>query len=106
MRRALTVIVGAALLAVAAAAAQPGDAMVERGRAVFKNNGCHGCHTLDKFGTPIGPDLSHVGARYSAAYLARWLRDPAQQRPSAHMPALELTDADVEALARYLSSLR
>lgn len=28
------------------------------------------------------------------------------QRPSTHMPALELTDADVEALARYLSALR
>jgi hypothetical protein len=28
------------------------------------------------------------------------------QRPSAHMPALELTDADIRALAAYLGSLR
>jgi hypothetical protein len=40
------------------------------------------------------------------ANLARWLLDPAQQRPNAHMPALELTEADVQALAAYLGSLR
>jgi hypothetical protein len=28
------------------------------------------------------------------------------QRPSAHMPALELSDDDVRALAVYLGSLR
>jgi cbb3-type cytochrome oxidase cytochrome c subunit len=105
MRRVSTVIV-AALLAAAAAEAQPRDGLTQRGRAVFANNGCYGCHTIDKVGTPIGPDLSHVGARYSAAYLARWLRDPGLQRPAAHMPVLELTDDDVEALARYLSALR
>jgi cytochrome c1 len=37
---------------------------------------------------------------------ARWLRDPALQRPTAHMPALELSDEDVSALAVYLSTLR
>jgi cytochrome c oxidase subunit 2 len=70
------------------------------------NNGCYGCHTVGPMGTPIGPDLSHVGTKYSLAYLKRWLRDPAEQRPSAHMPALELSDVQVAALAAYLSSLR
>ena len=41
-----------------------------------------------------------------AQYLTRWLQDPAFQRPSAHMPALELSDADIRALAAYLSSRR
>jgi cytochrome c oxidase subunit II len=106
MRLVSAVIAPAALLTAAAAAAQPTGTVVERGRAVFKNKGCHGCHTIEKVGTPIGPDLSHVGAKYSAAYLARWLRDPSAQRPSTHMPVLELADVDVEALARYRSSLR
>ena len=78
----------------------------EQGKQYFMNNGCYGCHIVGRMGTPIGPDLSHVGAKYSLAYLQRWLRDPAEQRPSAHMPALELTDAQVTALAAYLSSLR
>ena len=47
-----------------------------------------------------------AGRKYQQEYLARWLRDPAQVRPSAHMPARELTDADVRALAAYLGSLR
>ena len=61
---------------------------------------------IGKAGTPIGPDLSQVGSKYAPDYLARWLRDPALQRPSAHMPALELTEDDVKALAAYLGSLR
>jgi cytochrome c oxidase subunit 2 len=78
----------------------------EQGKQYFMSNGCYGCHTVGRMGTPIGPDLSRVGAKYSLAYLQRWLRDPAEQRPSAHMPALELSDAQVAALAAYLSTLR
>jgi cytochrome c oxidase subunit 2 len=93
-----------ALLAVAQPAAADGAA--DEGRAVFMKNGCHGCHTIGKIGTPLGPDLSRVGFKYRAEYIERWLRDPSYMRPSAHMPALELTDADIRVLARYLSTLR
>jgi mono/diheme cytochrome c family protein len=104
------VVVALVLAVSAAACAQsrpaPSEAVVARGEAAFKNNGCYGCHMIGKFGTPIGPDLSTVGRKYEPEYLTRWLRDPAMQRPSAHMPALELTDADIKALAAYLGSLR
>jgi cytochrome c553 len=102
------IVVALVLLASAslAMAQSPAGPVVERGQAAFKNNGCYGCHIIGKFGTPIGPDLSQVGRKYQPEYLERWLRDPAQQRPSAHMPALELTDADIRALAAYLGSLR
>ncbi|HEY2994183.1 MAG TPA: c-type cytochrome [Methylomirabilota bacterium] len=99
-------LVAAALLVAPAAAQEPGDGLVGRGREAFAANGCYGCHMVGKAGTPIGPELSHVGARYTPEYLARWLRDPALQRPSSHMPALELSERDVSALAAYLSSLR
>jgi cytochrome c oxidase subunit 2 len=78
---------------------------VEKGRRLFMEQGCYGCHTVDKVGTPIGPDLSHLGARYSATVLEAWLRDPALQRPTAHMPRLDLTEPQVKALAAFLSSL-
>jgi RNA polymerase-binding transcription factor DksA len=100
------ILLAAALLAAPAAAQEPGDGLVGRGREAFAANGCYGCHMVGKAGTPIGPELSHVGARYTPEYLARWLRDPALQRPSSHMPALELSERDVSALAAYLSSLR
>ena len=51
-------------------------------------------------------DLTHVGAKYSEPYIARWLRDPSHIRPSTHMPAIELTDADIEALAAFLAAQR
>ena len=96
------------LLLLAAAPIVPSVAQdsAEQGKQYFMNNGCYGCHTVGRMGTPIGPDLSHVGAKYSRAYLQRWIRDPAEQRPSAHMPALELNEAQVTALAAYLSSLQ
>jgi len=92
----------ATLLAATGAFAQ--DRPVEEGRRAFMRNGCHGCHTVPGLGTPIAPDLSRVGAKYRADYLARWLRDPSYLRPSAHMPAIELTEADIAALAAFLAS--
>ena len=100
------VITAGALLVSACAARGQGQSLVARGQTAFAANGCYGCHIVAKAGTPIGPDLSHVGTKYSEAYLAGWLRDPALQRPTAHMPALELSDDDVRALSAYLASLR
>ena len=105
-RLATAAIAAVALFLAAGVANAQGDGLAARGQTAFTANGCYGCHMVGKAGTPIGPELSHVGSRYSPEYLARWLRDPALQRPSAHMPALELSDADIRALAAYLSSLR
>jgi mono/diheme cytochrome c family protein len=101
-----TVLVTMTVLTIAAAAAtQPPRSAVELGEITFNNSGCFGCHTIGKIGTPLAPDLSHVGSKYPAEYIARWLRDPSFQRPNAHMPAFELTEAQVRALAAYLGSL-
>jgi len=103
-----TIVLVALLLITAGSslAQSPSASVVERGEAAFKKNGCYGCHIIGKFGTPIGPNLSQVGRTHSPESLARWLRDPALQRPNAHMPALELTEEDVRVLADYLGSLR
>jgi mono/diheme cytochrome c family protein len=93
------------LLLAAGAEAQDGG-LVARGQGVFKDQGCYGCHTVGKTGTPIATDLSRIGAKHDEAYLGRWLRDPSQQKPRQHMPKLQLTDAEVKALAAYLGSLR
>ena len=88
------------------AGAQESGALVEDGRRAFVRTGCYGCHTIGAMGTPVARDLTHVGAKYSAPYIARWLRDPSHVRPSTHMPTIELTDADVEALAAFLATQR
>jgi cytochrome c oxidase subunit 2 len=95
-------IVGVAALTVPAHAQSP----VQQGQRYFMDAGCYGCHIVGKMGTPIGPELSKVGSKYSRSYIERWLQDPSAQRPNAHMPALELTSQQVKDLAAYLSSLR
>lgn len=105
MRRAIPL----ALLVLLAAAGHPAraqDDAAARGRATFMKNGCHGCHAIGNVGSPMAPNLSHIGRKHGPEYLRQWLRDPQSLRPSAHMPALELTEADIEILAVYLSTLR
>ena len=89
----------------AASLGQEPAARTGRGDQVFVAQGCYGCHQIGKFGTPIGPDLSRLGGKHRAPYLRRWLRDPESVRPTAHMPKLELSVEEIEALATYLASL-
>ena len=78
---------------------------------------CSSCHAIR--GTTatshVGPDLTHVGSRTSLAALAipnslvrmrEWIRDPQRVKPGSQMPAVALTDAQVNELARYLESLK
>ncbi|HBH01942.1 MAG: hypothetical protein A2W08_06030 [Candidatus Rokubacteria bacterium RBG_16_73_20] len=109
-RRALALWVaalGVGLLGTGAAGELPAPARgIEAGRRLFMESGCHGCHTLGAMGTPIGPSLTGLGARWSRDEIERWLRDPSARRPRAHMPRLELSEDQVQALGAYLSSLR
>ena len=85
--------------------AQEREALIAQGQRLFADKGCYGCHTIGTAGTPIAPDLRQAGARYSEATLARWLRDPSAQKPTLHMPKLELSAVEASALAAYLASL-
>lgn len=100
------ILAALAMLGAGAPALAQDDPLVARGRAAFMANGCHGCHTVGRMGTPIGPDLSHVGFKYRSEYIERWLRDPSYLRPSAHMPKLEIAEKDVKALAAFLAAQR
>ena len=105
MRRASPLL--ALLLAACAGAGVPPQprSPVERGEALFVEHGCYGCHTVRGTGTPIANDLTHVGAKYGEKELALRVRDPAVHRPGAHMPTLDLSAADADALAAYLATL-
>jgi mono/diheme cytochrome c family protein len=93
------------LLLACGTVAQAADG-IDSGRQLFFSQGCYGCHRIGIVGTPIANDLAHVGRKYSASQLAQWLRDPASQKPSAHMPRLALTEEEIQSLAAYLATLR
>jgi cytochrome c1 len=106
MSRVLVAFVFSWLALVTPAAAQPGRDAAAPGQTVFFSQGCYGCHRLGVAGTPIAHDLSHVGRKYTEAELVQWLRDPKSQKPTAHMPRLALSEAEIRDLAAYLASLR
>jgi mono/diheme cytochrome c family protein len=98
----------AAVIALAATVAfgQDGAALASQGKRLFTEQGCYGCHTVGKTGTPIANDLSQAGSKYPESYLRAWLREPQAQKPRAHMPKIQMTEADAKALAAYLASLK
>lgn len=99
------------------AEASPPNEAVKRGHDVFMRSGCILCHGIrgTKAGGKVGPDLTHFGSRTSIAAdtlplghdaLVSWIADPQGVKPGANMPKVKLSDADREAVARYLESLK
>jgi cytochrome c oxidase subunit 2 len=96
---------------------QPSDPLALRGRQVFLNGACAGCHTVsgtDAAGT-VGPDLTHLATReYIAAgtlpnttgYLGGWVVDPQHIKPGTQMPPSNLASEDLQAVLAYLNSLK
>ena len=99
-------------------AARPAAGVAGPGRRLFEDYGCGGCHAIRGHleGSPIGPDLTHFGARrtlgagtlpMTADAIAAFIRDPARSKPGALMPAFgAMPAADAAAIAAYLSGLR
>jgi cytochrome c oxidase subunit II len=107
-RSGFAIAVVVATLAASVVVLQPravAEDRIEQGRRMFMEQGCYGCHTVERVGTPIGPDLSRLGTRYAPIVIENWLRDPASQKPSAHMPRLELTEPQIKSIAAFLASL-
>src|SRR6267154_2706199 len=87
------------------------------GRHVFETNACLNCHAI--IGTNgtgrFGPDLTHLmsrrtiasgAAENSAQNLRLWIQNPDAIKPGSLMPAMKLSDADLDALVRYLETLQ
>jgi len=87
------------------------------GRRVFETTACVSCHAVGAIGAAggFGPDLTHLMSRSTIAAgaalntsenLRLWIKDPNAIKPGSLMPAMQLGDADLDALVRYLETLR
>jgi cytochrome c oxidase subunit 2 len=98
-------------------AAEPSDAVGERGREVFLSGPCVLCHTIR--GTGAGgrtaPDLTHLASRLTLAagtvpntrgHLAGWIADAQGIKPGNRMPSMGLDGEDLQALVTYLQALK
>jgi cytochrome c oxidase subunit 2 len=99
------------------AAAKPSTDSQRRGRDVFLRATCPQCHAVRGTiaGAAFGPDLTHVGSRATIGAgmlpntidnLKRWIRNSQDIKPGNKMPAHDLNDGDLQALADYLGSLK
>jgi cytochrome c oxidase subunit 2 len=87
------------------------------GRRVFESTSCVNCHAVGGTnGTGrFGPDLTHLMSRHTIAAgaaentsesLRLWIQNPDAIKPGSLMPAMKLSDQDLDALTRYLETLR
>lgn len=76
------------------------------GGELFVDLGCTYCHRVGTVGGEVGPALTHIGRVRDTEWLRRLLRNPAAVFPDGRMPQLYLSDAQAEAVAGYLATLR
>src|SRR5271169_1501028 len=93
------------------------DARAIAGKRVFETTACINCHAVS--GTVangrFGPDLAHLmsrttiasgAAENTAANLRLWIQSPDAIKPGSLMPAMQLSDADLDAVVAYMETLR
>ena len=83
----------------------PGAPKLAKGRALFEDLGCIGCHKLHGTGGVIGPELDGVGARRSPEWLGKHFHNPAEVTPGSAMPPIKVSDDEIEDLTMYMLSL-
>ena len=92
-------------------------AATSSGQRIFESTACVNCHTVS--GTSangqFGPDLTHLMSRDTIAAgaasntpenLRLWIRNPDAIKPGSKMPAMGLSDQDVNSVAAFLETLR
>lgn len=98
---------------------QPGvqDPQLAAGRQIFETQACINCHAIQ--GTVatgrFGPDLTHLMSRETLAAgvmannadnLRAWIQDPSKFKNGCLMPAMQLSDQQIDQLTQYLLTLR
>jgi len=93
------------------------DASVVSGRRAFEQTACINCHRVA--GTSangrFGPDLTHLMSRATIASgaaqntpenLRLWIQNPDSIKPGSLMPAMKLSDTELDAVVSYMETLR
>jgi cytochrome c oxidase subunit 2 len=94
------------------------DPTVAAGRLVFERTACINCHAIGGSAATdrrFGPDLTHLMSRNtlasgavsnSSANLRAWIKSPDQFKPGVLMPAMNVSDSDLDQLVAYLTTLK
>ncbi len=93
------------------------DASATAGREVFEHTACINCHTITGTAADgrFGPDLTHLMSRATIASgaaqntpedLRLWIQRPDAVKPGSLMPAMQLSNQDLDAIVSYMETLR
>ena len=80
---------------------------IELGKQLFYGKySCQGCHIVDTKTDKgyIGPTLTQVGSRLTAAWIYQWMKNPQSLRPGTVEPNRAMSDEDARALTAFLMS--
>ena len=93
------------------------DPAATAGRRIFETQACMNCHTIS--GTAAtgryGPDLTHLMSRQTLASgamdntpanLRQWIKSPDTFKRGALMPAMQLSDEQLDEVTAYLETLK
>jgi mono/diheme cytochrome c family protein len=86
--------------------------LIDQGETRFRQMFCTTCHSLavtragetKLIGGDIGPELTKVGSKVDADWLAAWLRNPQSYLPHAEMPRYQWSDQDLYVVTRYIAA--
>jgi mono/diheme cytochrome c family protein len=75
------------------------------GIGYFRRENCVSCHALGEGDPGIGPNLTGLASRRTAAWMIEHFKRPAEMVPGTAMPAIQLSDQQLNALASFLLNL-
>ena len=93
------------------------DPAVAEGRQIFETQSCVSCHVIRGTAAQgrFGPDLTHLMSRdtiasgasdNTPANLRIWIKDPDYVKPGSLMPAMQLSDDQLDKVVAYLTTLK
>jgi len=105
---AVIVVFGLAVSATPGAFSAPQTGDPVKGQKIYASATpkCTLCHKIGATGGKLGPDLSAVGQKRDAAWLAKYLVNPKIVDPKNKMPGVKVKGQELDDLIAYLVSLK
>lgn len=81
-----------------------GAPVLSKGKKLFLELGCHGCHLADGYAEEpkVGPRLLNLASKVNPSWLYRWVKNPKEYLPKTRMPDFGFNDKDALGVVAYL----
>src|SRR6266851_751447 len=84
---------------------QGDDTQIAQGKALYAQNKCSICHSLNGKGGNVGPALDDAGKKWTPDKLVAFLQAPSSVNADSAMPPMHGTPEQIKAVAAYMMSM-